>query len=160
MQGTRAWSLIQEDSTCRRATKPRCHHWAHALQLRKPVHRNGGGRHNEKPTHRSRDPAQPKINKPWRKYMVTAALRHEAFEIIYLSYSNRKRKHFTNKTHRKITMPASGKGRIWIVSPYTKPKFFSTRGYCLQVCSELPIFPKKTTVLRLKALRAIYTPPN
>ena len=34
MQGTRDWSLVQEDPTCCRATKPTCHnYWAHVLQL-------------------------------------------------------------------------------------------------------------------------------
>ena len=50
MQGTRIRSLVWEDPTCRRATKPMCHnywacalepasrkHWAHVLQLLKPV---------------------------------------------------------------------------------------------------------------------------
>ena len=39
MQGTLAWSLIREDPTCHRATKPMCHdYWAHVLQLLKPEH--------------------------------------------------------------------------------------------------------------------------
>ena len=38
MQGTQVWSLVQEDPTCRRATKPVCHnYWARMLQLLKPV---------------------------------------------------------------------------------------------------------------------------
>ena len=33
MQGTRVWALVQEDPTCRRATKPVCHnYWACALE--------------------------------------------------------------------------------------------------------------------------------
>ena len=57
IQGTRVWSLVQEDPTCRRATKPMCHkYWACMLQLLKPVHlepmlRNKRSHHNEKPTH-------------------------------------------------------------------------------------------------------------
>ena len=51
MQGTQVWSLVQEDPTCRGATKPvrhnywspctlgpKCHnYWAHVLQLLKPA---------------------------------------------------------------------------------------------------------------------------
>ena len=50
MQGTWVWVLVQEDPTCRGATKPVCHnywacalqpvshnYWAHALQLLKPA---------------------------------------------------------------------------------------------------------------------------
>ena len=50
MQGTRVWSLVREDPTCRRATKPVCHnywacalepashnYWAHGQQLLKPT---------------------------------------------------------------------------------------------------------------------------
>ena len=33
MQGTRVWSLVREDPTCRRATKPMCHnYWACTLE--------------------------------------------------------------------------------------------------------------------------------
>ena len=33
MQGTRVWALVQEDPTCRGATKPMCHnYWACALE--------------------------------------------------------------------------------------------------------------------------------
>ena len=46
MQGTRVWSLVQEDSACHRATKLVSHRcWAHALE---PVSCN------EKPTHCNR----------------------------------------------------------------------------------------------------------
>ena len=39
MQGTWIWSLVQEDSTCCRATKPmRRNYWAHVSQLLKPRH--------------------------------------------------------------------------------------------------------------------------
>ena len=39
MQGTRVWSLVREDPTCRGATKPAHHnYWACALQLLKPAH--------------------------------------------------------------------------------------------------------------------------
>ena len=39
VQGTRVWSLVQEDSPCRGATKPMCHsYWARVLQLLKPMH--------------------------------------------------------------------------------------------------------------------------
>ena len=38
MQGTRVWTLVWEDPTCRRATKPvRHNYWARALQLLKPT---------------------------------------------------------------------------------------------------------------------------
>ena len=37
MQGTRVWALVQEDPTCRRATKPVHHnYWAWALE---PAHK-------------------------------------------------------------------------------------------------------------------------
>ena len=39
MQGTRVQALVQEDLTCRGATKPVCHnYWAHVPQLLKPAH--------------------------------------------------------------------------------------------------------------------------
>ena len=38
LQETPVWSLVQEDFTCHRATKPMCHnYWAQVLQLLKPV---------------------------------------------------------------------------------------------------------------------------
>ena len=78
MQGTWVQSLVQEDPTCRGATKPVYHnYWAHVPQLLKPaclepVLHNKRSHHNEKSVHRServalarsnKDPAQPKINK-------------------------------------------------------------------------------------------------
>ena len=57
MQGTRVWSLVQEDPTCHGATKPTCHnYWAHVPQLLKsthldPVLRNKRSHRNEKPAH-------------------------------------------------------------------------------------------------------------
>ena len=69
MQGTQVRAMIQEDPTCRGATKPMCHnywacalepashnYWAHAPQLLKPVHlepvlRNKRSHCNEKPAH-------------------------------------------------------------------------------------------------------------
>ena len=71
MQGTQVWSLIQEDPTCLRATKPVRHnywacalepashnYWARVPQLLKPVRlepvlRNKRSHHNEKPVHRN-----------------------------------------------------------------------------------------------------------
>ena len=48
-QETPVQSLVQEDPTCRRATKPMCHHYgACALQ---PVLCNKRGHHDEKPAH-------------------------------------------------------------------------------------------------------------
>ena len=73
MQGTRVQALVQEDPTCRGATKPVCHnYWACALelvshnywacvpQLRKPtclepVLCNKRSHHNEKPAHRNEE---------------------------------------------------------------------------------------------------------
>ena len=58
--GTRVWSLVWEDPTCRGATKPVCHnYWAHVPQLLKltcldPVLRNKRSHCNEKPEHRNR----------------------------------------------------------------------------------------------------------
>ena len=38
MQGTQVWSLVWEDLTCRRATKPVCHNsWACMLKLLQPL---------------------------------------------------------------------------------------------------------------------------
>ena len=68
-QGTRVRALVQEDATCRRATKPVRHnysacalepashnYWAHVPQLLKPKHLepvlcNKGSHRNEKPAH-------------------------------------------------------------------------------------------------------------
>ena len=61
MQGTRVRTLVQEDPTCRGATKPTRHnYWAHALQLPKPAHlepmlRNKRSHHSEKPVHCNRE---------------------------------------------------------------------------------------------------------
>ena len=69
MQGTRVRALVQENPTCRRATKPVRHnywacalepashnYWAHMPQLLKPtrlepVLHNKRSHHNEKPVH-------------------------------------------------------------------------------------------------------------
>ena len=49
MQGTWVWSLVQEDSTFRGATKPVCYsYWAHTLE---PVLHNKRSHRNEKPKH-------------------------------------------------------------------------------------------------------------
>ena len=61
MQGTRVQVLVQEDPTCRGATKPVRHsYWAHVPQLLKPLSlepllRNGGSHRNERPTHRNEE---------------------------------------------------------------------------------------------------------
>ena len=61
MQGTRVWSLVWEDPTCRGETKPVCHdYWAHVLQLLKPACleptlRNKRSHRNEKPAHRNEE---------------------------------------------------------------------------------------------------------
>ena len=73
MQGTLVQSLVQEDPTCRRATKPVHHnywacvlepashnYWARVPQLMKPVRlepvlRNKRSHHNEKPVHDSEE---------------------------------------------------------------------------------------------------------
>ena len=71
MQGTWVWFLVQEDSTCLRATKPECHNYwtcsleprscscqAHVLQLLRPLclepapHKMRN-HPNEKPVHRN-----------------------------------------------------------------------------------------------------------
>ena len=69
MQGTWVWALVQEDATCRRATKPVHHnywacalepashnYWAHVLQLLKPMHL-GPVLHNKR-SHCNEKPAQ------------------------------------------------------------------------------------------------------
>ena len=73
MRGTRVQALVQEDPTCRGATKPVRHnywacalepvshsYWAHMPQLLKPtrlepVLRNKRSRRNEKPAHRKEE---------------------------------------------------------------------------------------------------------
>ena len=69
IQGTWGRSLVREDLTCRRATKPMCHNYwslrattteAHVPQQLKPaclepVLRNKKSHHNEKATHRSKE---------------------------------------------------------------------------------------------------------
>ena len=65
MQGTWVWALVQEDPTCRGATKPvRHNYWARVLQLLKaaclePVLHNKRGHRNEKPVHSNEDLTQP-----------------------------------------------------------------------------------------------------
>ena len=60
MQGTQVQSLVQEDPTCRRATKPVRHNYrSHVPQVLKPaclepVLCNKGSHHNEKPMHCNR----------------------------------------------------------------------------------------------------------
>ena len=72
MEGTWVWALVQEDPTCRGATKPVHHnywactlepeshnYWARVPQLLKPSHlepmlRNKGSHRNEKPAHRNK----------------------------------------------------------------------------------------------------------
>ena len=53
--GAQVWSLIWEDATCLRATKPVCNHWACVLQLLNPTRLepeldNKGSHHKDKPT--------------------------------------------------------------------------------------------------------------
>ena len=73
MQGTRVRSLVEEDPTRLRATRPEHHNYwsqcsgAHVLQQEKPVHRNqrvAPAHHNwRKPACSNADPVQPKVNK-------------------------------------------------------------------------------------------------
>ena len=89
MQETWVWSLIQEDPTYHRATKPvHCKYWACALEPRnynhwspwalKPMLHDKRSHHNEKPehhnerkpTHSSEDPTQPKITNQYIKLFV------------------------------------------------------------------------------------------
>ena len=76
MQGTRVRALVQEDPTCRRATKPMSHnYWARAPRARapqeKPPQREArplqrrvtpARRNKRKPVHSNEDPTQPKKN--------------------------------------------------------------------------------------------------
>ena len=58
--GNMAQSLVQEDSTLLRATKPTYHnYWASALE---PVLHNKRSHYNGKPGHSNEDLGQPKIN--------------------------------------------------------------------------------------------------
>ena len=51
MQGARVWSMLWENPTCHRATKPMlCNHWN--LKALEPVLCNKRSRHHEKPVHR------------------------------------------------------------------------------------------------------------
>ena len=79
MQGTQVWSLVQEDPTCRGATKPMHHnywactleprshnYWAHVPQLLKPARLepvlcNKRSHHNEKPTHHNEKPTHRNV---------------------------------------------------------------------------------------------------
>ena len=82
MQGTRVWSLVQEDSACHRATKPVYHNsCAQVLQLLKPAPPRACARKSrshgpcrttreqpsslqlEKASTQQKDPGQPRINK-------------------------------------------------------------------------------------------------
>ena len=58
MQETQVLSLIREDSTCHRATRPVCHdHWTHVLQLLKSGHPRAHALQWEKPQQReAREP--------------------------------------------------------------------------------------------------------
>ena len=77
VRGTWVRALVWEDPTCRGATKPVCHnYWACASgacapqgerprqwEARAPWWRVAPTRHNwRKPSHRNKDPTQPKIN--------------------------------------------------------------------------------------------------
>ena len=61
MQGTRVRALVQEDPTCRGATKPVCHnYWAHVPQLLKPTRLepvlcNKRSHRNEEPAHHNEE---------------------------------------------------------------------------------------------------------
>ena len=56
MQGTRVWALVQEDLTCRGATKPvRHNYWAHTPQVLKPMIYNKRSHCNEKPVHHNEE---------------------------------------------------------------------------------------------------------
>ena len=61
MQGTRVRALVQDDPTCRGATKSvRHNYWARVPQLPKPAHlesvlRNKRSHRNEKPVHRNEE---------------------------------------------------------------------------------------------------------
>ena len=70
MQGTRVQALVQEDPTCRGATKPVCHnYWAHVPELVKrtrlqPTLHNKRSHCNEKQAHRSKVyPCSPQLEK-------------------------------------------------------------------------------------------------
>ena len=70
MQGTRVRALVQEDPTCRGATKPMRHnYWAHVPQLLKParlepVLHNKRSHDNEKPVHHNKEwPRSPQLEK-------------------------------------------------------------------------------------------------
>ena len=61
MQGTRAGSLVREDSTCHGATKPvRCHYWAYTLE---PVLCNKRGHCSRPMRHRKEQPCTMQLEK-------------------------------------------------------------------------------------------------
>ena len=81
MQGTQVRALVQEDPSCRGATKPVSHnYWAHVPQLLKPeqlepVLHNKRSHRNEKPAHHNEElPRLPQLEKAcvqqWRPNAV------------------------------------------------------------------------------------------
>ena len=65
MQGTQALFLVRDDSTCRGATKPMCHHhWAHTRVLLKPMFPDERSPHNDKPAHHKEGRADTQQSKP------------------------------------------------------------------------------------------------
>ena len=79
-QGTWAQSLVREDSTCSRATKPVCHkHWAYVPKLLKPACLeptlwNKRRRRNEEPVHCNEGrPGLPQLQKACVQQQRTSA---------------------------------------------------------------------------------------
>ena len=109
LQGTRVWSLVQEDSTCLRTTKPRsCNYWAHVLQLLKPS--NLEPVLYNKRSHRNEKPAC--CNKNWHLLMTT---RENPCKAIKTHCSQKER----NKFMRKNPTWQSGRPILLPFTPFT-----------------------------------------
>ena len=106
MKETQVQSLVQEDPTCHRATKPRCHSfWAYALEPRscrywarlpqllkpeclEPVSNNKRTYHNEKPPHSTKSSSYlPQLEKTRESLLAAKQIQH----------SNKIKQHFFKK---------------------------------------------------------------
>ena len=97
MQGTRLWSLVWEDSTCHRATKPVCHnYWSLGSGTREPqllspraattepMFHNKRSHHNEKPQQR----VAPFTSTRESLYTAMESQHNQKFMLIYLAFTH------------------------------------------------------------------------